>query len=484
MNQGFISTFLLMLVSFPAQNAGTVPAIKAAGDQVEDTLSLAFARSNSRNSPFFLPQISLCICLKAVTKTRIRDKCGPTEGEMGSRGQILRFGPFEFQVGEGELRRNGIRIFLEDHPRRILELLLDEPGALVSRERIRESLWGEAVFVDHEHGIHKAVNKLRTALGENGRDRLFIETRSRRGYRFVAAVKRLPVDGTIHFTQRASASLQPQPSTGTNGAEMDQLIPQSNAVTAESAGRQSGHRKGFAIGLSAGLGLSLLTIFAGFGPRSGFGHRNTQTSRPATVVNAVLLLKSGALDPVDEGFKVFAFGEFQGHVMRNAAMNGFDRWKTTSNDQGYYYRTLTDAEKDFALRDDWTLTCVCAVEQGAAFAAIDFGPNKESIRFDIVLLNENGRYFVALVKRISPAWDFEKIEFSGAGDVDHPHTYQLRYDRTTKKASLWIDDELKLSGYQGQRQFLEDRGLFLGSFSTGYSKIGTGIFRLVKFEAD
>jgi len=402
---------------------------------------------------------------------------------VSSPGRVMRFGPFEFDMAEGKLRKNGIRIFLEDHPRKVLELLLAEPGSLVSRDRIRECLWGDAVFLDHDHGIHKAVNKVRTALGENARDRHFIETQSRRGYRFVAAVERLPVKGTIDFTQRAPASLRPQPSTATNAAEMGQHIPPSNSVPAESRARQAGHRKGLAIGLGAGLGLSLLTIFAVFGSRSDFGLRRTQASRPS-VVNAVLILKSGALDPIDEGFKVFAFGEFQGHVMRNAAMNGFDRWRTTSNDQGYYYRTLTDAEKDFALRNDWTLTCICAVEQGAAFAAIDFGQNKEPIRFDIALLNENGRYFVALTKKISPAWDFEKIEFSGAGDVDHPHTYQLRYDRTTKKASLWIDDQLRLSGYQGQRQFLEDRGLFLGSFSTGYSKTGTGIFRLVRFEAD
>lgn len=208
--------------------------------------------------------------------------------------------------------------------------------------------------------------------------------------------------------------------------------------------------------------------------------RNNNASYAAKAINAVLIQKSGALDPVDEGFKVFAFGEFQGHVLRNLAMEGFDRWRTTSTDQGYYYRTLTDSEKDFALRNDWTLTCVCAVEQGAAFTAIDFGKNTEPIRFDIVLLNEKGRYLVAVVKKISPAWDFEKIEFAGAGDVGHPHTYQLRYDHKTKRASLWIDNQQKLSGYQGQQQFLEDRGLFLGSFSTGYSKIGTGVFKLVR----
>jgi DNA-binding winged helix-turn-helix (wHTH) protein len=404
---------------------------------------------------------------------------------MRSDDQPLRFGPFEFDTAEGELRKGGVRIFLEDHPRRVLELLLAAPGALVSRDRIRENLWGKAIFVDYEHGIHKAVNKLRTALGDNGRDRHFIETQSRRGYRFVASVERLAPDGPIYFTEHGPASSALQPSPTANSAEMPQPILQTNTAISESAERQAGHRRGLAIGLSVGLSLSfLLAIIAALGSRPRHGPQSTTSSYLPKVVNAVLIQKSAALDPVDEGFRVFAFGEFQGHVMRNAGMNGFDRWRATSSDQGYYYLTLTNEEKDYALRNDWTLTCVCAVEQGAAFAAIDFGQNKEPVRFDIVLLKENGRYFVALVNKISPAWDFEKIEFPGAGDVDHPHTYQLRYNHTTRKASLWIDDQLKLSGYQGQRQFLEDRGLFLGSFSTGYSKIGIGVFKLVRFEAD
>jgi len=87
----------------------------------------------------------------------------------------------------------------------------------------------------------------------------------------------------------------------------------------------------------------------------------------------VFIQKDGALDPITEGFKTHIWGHFEGNVMRNSANYGFDRWRTVSDDAGYYYRPLTDPEKDFAENKDWILTCVCAAGRGDAFAAISFG---------------------------------------------------------------------------------------------------------------
>jgi len=101
-------------------------------------------------------------------------------------GAKLRFGPFEADLRTGELRRDGSRIPLQDKPFQLLAALLRRPGELVTREELREQLWAEAVFTDFEHGLNKAVNKLRRALDDPAGGSRYVETLPRRGYRFVA----------------------------------------------------------------------------------------------------------------------------------------------------------------------------------------------------------------------------------------------------------------------------------------------------------
>jgi len=105
-------------------------------------------------------------------------------------------------------------------------------------------------------------------------------------------------------------------------------------------------------------------------------------------------------------------------------------------------------------------------------------------RFDIGLIQEGDKYFVGLTQKISPEFEFvQKIEFPGISDAAHPHTFELRYDHTSQTASLRIDGRLTASGYRGHNQFLEDRGLMIGSTTYLSSKTGIGIFRSVRFEA-
>ena len=99
--------------------------------------------------------------------------------------QIIRFGTFELDVRAGELRKQGARIKLQEQPLRILEMLLAHPGQLVTREELRSKLWPSNSFVDFDHGLNKAINKLREALGDSAESPRFIETLSRRGYRFL-----------------------------------------------------------------------------------------------------------------------------------------------------------------------------------------------------------------------------------------------------------------------------------------------------------
>src|SRR5713226_4804470 len=102
--------------------------------------------------------------------------------------RVLRFGPFEADVRAGELRKGGLKVKLQDQPFRILVMLLERPGELVTREEIHQKLWPADTFVDFDHGLNNAVNRLRETLGDSAETPRFIETLHKRGYRFIAPV--------------------------------------------------------------------------------------------------------------------------------------------------------------------------------------------------------------------------------------------------------------------------------------------------------
>jgi len=102
--------------------------------------------------------------------------------------QVVRFGTFEFNVRAGELRRRGTKIRLQEQPLRILEMLLAHPGQLVTREELRTRLWQSDTFVDSDHGLNKAINKLREALDDSADSPRFVETIPKRGYRFFGSM--------------------------------------------------------------------------------------------------------------------------------------------------------------------------------------------------------------------------------------------------------------------------------------------------------
>ena len=100
----------------------------------------------------------------------------------------VRFGLFQLDKRTGELLRSGRRIRLQEQPFRVLCLLLERPGELVTREELCQGLWPGGTFVDFEDGLNAAVKRLRSALGESSENPIFIETIPRRGYRFIAPV--------------------------------------------------------------------------------------------------------------------------------------------------------------------------------------------------------------------------------------------------------------------------------------------------------
>lgn len=120
-----------------------------------------------------------------------------------------RFGSFEADEAAGELRRQGVRVKLHAQPFRVLVMLLERPGELLTREEIAKELWPEGTFVDFEHGVNSAVNRIREALGDAANSPRYVETLARRGYRFVAPVERLGADEEAGLPQN-SAGEEPQ----------------------------------------------------------------------------------------------------------------------------------------------------------------------------------------------------------------------------------------------------------------------------------
>jgi len=106
-----------------------------------------------------------------------------------ARFQSIRFGSFEVDLRAGELLREGVRIRLQEQPFQILVMLLEHPGQVVTREELRDKLWPADTFVDFDHGLNKAINKLREALGDSAESPHFIETLAKRGYRFTASLE-------------------------------------------------------------------------------------------------------------------------------------------------------------------------------------------------------------------------------------------------------------------------------------------------------
>jgi len=104
----------------------------------------------------------------------------------------VRFGNFEIDVRAGELRRNGVKLKLQEQPFQILCMLVERPGEVVTREELRNRLWSADTFVDFDHSLNAAIKRLRVALGESADAPVFIETMARRGYRFIAPLGTRP----------------------------------------------------------------------------------------------------------------------------------------------------------------------------------------------------------------------------------------------------------------------------------------------------
>jgi len=125
------------------------------------------------------------------------------ESRNGTR--LIQFGIFEADLHTGELRRNGVRVRLQEQPFQILAMLLERPGEIVAREELRTRLWPADTFVDFDHSLNAAVRRLRDTLGDTAENPRFVETVARRGYRFLA-----PVNGGAHAVASEIAVTPPR----------------------------------------------------------------------------------------------------------------------------------------------------------------------------------------------------------------------------------------------------------------------------------
>src|ERR1700680_348797 len=129
---------------------------------------------------------------------------GSGAGGQGSRRH--RFGAFEVDLSAGELRRNGLKVKLQEQPLQVLALLLERPGEVVSRDDLRNRLWGADTFVDFDHSLNAAIRRLRDALGDSAENPRFVETVARRGYRFLAPVRSGNGNATVRHEPAATKS--------------------------------------------------------------------------------------------------------------------------------------------------------------------------------------------------------------------------------------------------------------------------------------
>jgi len=198
----------------------------------------------------------------------------------------IRFGAFELDAASGELRKAGIKVKLQPQPFRVLLLLTQHPGEIVTREQIREQLWGRNSFVDFEHGINFCVNQIRSTLGDNSEKPRYVETLARRGYRFIAPLA-VSAEPSIAAADKSTSERQ----TDRNFAEFG--TPIINAETRAQVPASFGSNGRY---LLAAVGLVLLAA-----AMLGWGwHDRHRTAAIRSI--AVLPLENLSNDPEQEYF--------------------------------------------------------------------------------------------------------------------------------------------------------------------------------------
>lgn len=217
-----------------------------------------------------------------------------------------RFGLFEADCATGELRRQGIRIKINAQPFQVLCLLLDHPGELLTRDQIAAHLWPEGTFVDYDHGVNSAINRIREALGDSASNPRFVETLARRGYRFVAPVEIIDATAeTAARIEREAVVAAAEPTAVANTAVDDLDIPVNSTILASP---DELPRTSPVLALTLFVSLQLMYLAIYIGALANLGEiDNLLSSVPGDSISFPLLIVTAALLIPARAFVVSAF---------------------------------------------------------------------------------------------------------------------------------------------------------------------------------
>jgi TolB-like protein/DNA-binding winged helix-turn-helix (wHTH) protein len=215
----------------------------------------------------------------------------------------IRFGVFEVDLRVGELRKQGVKVKLQEQPFQVLQVLLEKPGEIVNREELRNRIWPSDTFVDFDGGVNNAIKRLREALGDSADNPRFIETIPRKGYRFIG-----PVNG-------GGATAPVSGSPAVPGSLHTALKPGSRTLR---------------LGILIGLGFAtLLFATVGFAPSAWWQRLWSRNHVPGIRSIAVLPLQNLSGDPTQEYFADAMTEELITELSRIRALKVISRTSAT-----------------------------------------------------------------------------------------------------------------------------------------------------------
>ena len=204
----------------------------------------------------------------------------------------IRFGAFEVDLRAGELRKQGVKVKLQEQPFQVLQILLEQPGEVVSREELQRQIWPGDTFVGFDQGLYNAVKRLREALGDTADTPRFIETLPKRGYRFIAAVNG---NGHASIASVQEGSVAP--------AQESSVVPPVQETPPVAAIPATSRRWALWVGLAAVAVIVVFMVAAPGGVASNLRHWfSSGTTVPAIHSLAVLPLQNLSGDPAQEYF--------------------------------------------------------------------------------------------------------------------------------------------------------------------------------------
>jgi DNA-binding winged helix-turn-helix (wHTH) protein len=142
-----------------------------------------------------------------------------------NNSRVARFGVFELDLNAGELRKSGVKLRLQGQPFQVLALLLERAGEVVTREELQQKLWPSDTFVDFDHSLNTAINKVREVLGDSASSPRYVETLARRGYRFIAPVQAPAQIGAPSVTASANSGAGAELHAPAAASSSDSLPP-------------------------------------------------------------------------------------------------------------------------------------------------------------------------------------------------------------------------------------------------------------------